>query len=158
MERAWKLQQRQKPGPKGNAQLLPQDALSAGWRYWIGLMAVSAVGLIVVMATQPIGEQGSGGLAGPVLVGVSVAWLVLLGTTVLILRSYCFRAVWDGRPVEPGSYLKGMYQVWGVLVMGVLLAVLGSVLMGTLMPGGLVVVASVLLLIFARPSGRALGV
>ena len=74
------------------------------------------------------------------------------------MRSYCFRASWDGRPVEPGSYLKGMYQVWGVLVLGGLLGLLGALLMGSLMPGGLVALLSLLGLIFARPDGRALGV
>ena len=144
---------------KGATRLMPEDALSAGWRYWVGLMVVSAGGLAVVLATQGgAGEGGSAGLAGPVLIGLAIVWLVLLGSAVLILRSYCFRALWDGRPVEPGSYLKGMYQVWGVLVTGCLLAVLGALLMGSLMPGGLVVMVAVLLLAFARPSGRALGV
>ncbi|MGB0768233.1 MAG: hypothetical protein ACPGYV_11035 [Phycisphaeraceae bacterium] len=147
---------------KGRAQLLPAEALRAGWRSWIGLLVVSGGALIAVLLTQPgvsAAEGSSGGrLAGSVLVGVSIAWLVLLGAAVLLLRSYCFRAVWDGRPVEAGSYLKGMYQVWGVLVVGALLGVLGAVLMGAVLPGGLVAMGAVLMLVFSRPSGRALGV
>lgn len=145
---------------KGHTDLLPSDALGAGWRAWIALLVIAAGGLVAVLATQPAsGESGSGsaGLAGPVLVGVALIWLVLLGGVVLILRSYCFRSLWDGRPVEPGSYLKGMYQVWGVLVVGSLLAVLGAVLMRSVMPGGLVALVALLLLIFSRPNGRALG-
>ena len=143
---------------KGRTELLPADALARGWRWWVGLMLVTAVGLVAVLALAG-SEPGSppAGLAGSVLVGLSLAWLVMLGGVVLVLRSYCFRALWDGRPVEPGSYLKGMYQVWGVVVVGGLLSVLGALLMGAALPGALVVLVSVLLLVFARPSGRALG-
>lgn len=150
---------------KGRVQLQPADAMKAGWRLWIALLVVAAGALIVVLATQPVSNAGQAGanpgaspLAGAVLVGVSIAWLVLLGAVVVLLRSYCFRAVWDDRPVEPGSYLKGMYQVWGVLALGGLLGVLGAVLMGSLMPGGFVAMAALLGLAFSRPDRRALGV
>ena len=120
-----------KTDSKGRVQLQPVDAIKAGWRSWITLLVIAAGALILVLATQPMvsagqsgGNPGASPLAGSVLVGVSISWLVLLGAVVLLLRSYCFRAVWDGRPVEPGSYLKGMYQVWGVLVFGGLLGVL----------------------------------
>ncbi|MFK7790765.1 MAG: hypothetical protein AB8C95_14885 [Phycisphaeraceae bacterium] len=146
---------------KGRIQLTPRDAIKAGWRSWIGLLAIAGGAMIVVLATQPMsgtGEAGGMSLAGSVLIGVSIAWLVLLGAVVLLLRSYCFRAVWDGRPVEPGSYLKGMYQVWGVFVLGGLLGLLGALLMGSMMPGVLVALVAVLALVFSRPDGRALGV
>lgn len=143
---------------KGRTQLTPADAIKAGWRSWIGLLVVASGGLIAVLATQPMAGDGGGSLAGAVVVGVSIAWLVLLGAVVLLLRSYCFRAVWDGRPVEPGSYLKGMYQVWGVLVVGGLLGTLGALIMGAMMPGVLVALVALLALVFSRPDGRALGV
>lgn len=153
---------------KGRVQLQAVDAIKAGWRSWIMLLVIAAGSLIVVLATQPMSiavqsdanpgaTPGASPFAGSVLVGVSITWLVLLGAVVLLLRSYCFRAVWDGRPVEPGSYLKGMYQVWGVLVLGGLLGMLGAVLMGSMMPGGLVALVALLALIFSRPDGRALG-
>jgi|GEM_PF-2171617 len=145
---------------KGRAQLLPSEAIKTGWRSWIMLLVVASGALIAVLATQPAvnsDQATDGSLAGSVLVGVSIVWLVLLGAVVLLLRSYCFRAVWDGRPIEPGSYLKGMYQVWGVLVVGALLGILGAVLMGSLLPGGLVALAALMALIFSRPDGRALG-
>ena len=145
---------------KGRMQLMPGDAIKAGWRAWIALLVVAAGALIVVLATQPMSNAGQSGgsLAGSVLVGVAIAWLVLMGAVVVLLRSYCFRAVWDGRPVEPGSYLKGMYQVWGVLLLGGLLGALGAVLMGVLMPGVLVALVALVALVFSRPDGRALGV
>ena len=137
---------------KGRTELLPKEALAGA-------------GLLIILGTQMGsdgvsggGSEAGSGLAGAVLVGLSVVWLVLLGAAVLILRSYCFRALWDSRPVEPGSYLKGMYQVWGVLVVGALLAVLGTLLMGSMLPGGLVALGAVVLLVFAKPDGRALGV
>lgn len=144
---------------KGRTDLLPAEALRAGWRSWISLLVISVGGLLAVLLTQPASASESGsGLAGQIVVGIALAWLVLLGAAVLVLRSYCFRAQWDGRPVEPGSYLKGMYQVWGVLASAALLGVLGGLLMGAFLPGGLVGVVGVMLLVFSRPSGRALGV
>ena len=146
---------------KGRTQLTPKEAIKAGWRSWIGLVVVAAGALILVVATQPVaGADVSdwGSLAGSVLVGIAIVWLVLLGAVVLLLRSYCFAAMWDGRAVEPGSYLKGMYQVWGVLVAGGSMAVLGAILMGSMMPGVLVGLASLSALVFSRPNGRALGV
>lgn len=143
---------------KGRTLLTPAEAIKAGWRSWIGLLVVASGALIAVLATQPMSGGGGGTLAGRVLVGVAIAWLVLLGAVVFLLRSYCFRAVWDGRPVEPGSYLKGMYQVWGVLVVGGMLGALGSLLMGAMMPGVLVALVALVALVFSRPDGRALGV
>lgn len=146
---------------KGRVQLQPSDAIKAGWRSWIGLVVVASGAMIAVLATQPMSgtaQAGGGSLAGLVLIGVAITWLVLLGAVVFLLRSYCFRAVWDGRPVEPGSYLKGMYQVWGVLVLGALLGLLGALLMGSMMPGVLVALVAILALVFSRPDSRALGV
>lgn len=142
---------------KGRVQLLPDEALSTAWRSWIAMVVICSAGLIAVLTTQPASSEVQG-VAGPVVLGLAVAWLVLLGAAVFILRSYCFRALWDGRPVEPGSYIKGMYQVWGVLVVGALLGTLGAVLMHAVLPGGLVVLVSLVLLVFVRPSGKALGV
>ena len=138
----------------------PVEAIRAGRRSWITLLVIASASLIVVLATQPVSNAGqsASGLAGGVVVGVAIAWLVLMGAVVLLLRSYCFRAVWDARPIEPGSYLKGMHQVWGVLVLGGLLGALGSLLMGALMPGGMVALGALLGLVFSRPDGRALGV
>jgi hypothetical protein len=149
---------------KGRTERLPAEALASGWRWWVAIVVIASAGLVLIVLTQPASGDTAPqagvspvGFAGSVLIGLSLAWLLLLGGVVLILRSYCFRALWDGRPVEPGSYLKGMYQVWGVLAVGALLAVLGAVLMESLMPGGLVVMGAILLLVFARPSARALG-
>ena len=105
-----------KTDSKGRVQLQPNEAIQSGWRSWTTLLAIAAAALIVVLATQPVSNaaQSGGSLAGWVVVGVAIAWLVLMGAVVLLLRSYCFRAAWDGRPIEPGSYLKGMYQVWGM--------------------------------------------
>ena len=63
---------------KGRAQLTPADALKAGWRSWIVLLLVSAGGLIAVLAFLPMSDAGGGSLAGVVVVGVAIAWLVLL--------------------------------------------------------------------------------
>lgn len=136
----------------------PAEAIKRGWRSWLSFLLIVLAGMALVLLTQPVSNADAmpSTLAGWLVVAAAIVWLVLMGAVVLLLRSYCFRAAWDARPVEPGSYLKGMYQVWGVLVFGGLLGILGSLLMGSLMPGGCVALVALLGLVFSRPDRRAL--
>jgi hypothetical protein len=159
--------------------MTPSEALAAARRSWSSSLAICVIGLVMVLgfilkrqaeleaegASAAAAEQARGagwsGLSGTlpgVMVGLAVAWLVLLGPVVVVLRSYCFRAAWDGRAVEAGSYLKGMNSVWGVLTIGAMLALVGAALGDAIMPGGLVALVATMLLGFAKPDGRALGV
>lgn len=163
-----------KPKP---APLSPREAFSAAQRSWASSLMITSVGLVVIMgillsqddASSAAGpatavaaeadESGSAMLVGNLLIGVAVAWLAILGPIVLVLRSYCFRepAVGGARPVEPGSYLKGMSSIWGVLTVGALLSLIGAAISGQVMPGGLVALVAVMLLGMVKPQRRALG-
>ena len=128
-------------------QLSPAEALAAAKRSWASSLVICGIGLIMIigilLTRQPaagdglalppgsraVADQGVAGLGlGGLMVGLAVVWLVILGPVVLVLRSYCFRAAWDGRAVEPGSYLKGMSSIWGVLTVGAMLALVASAL------------------------------
>jgi len=160
-----------KPKP---APLTPGDAYKAAQRSWASSLLIAAVGLVVIMgvllsrdstptsvppAVPGAHESGSSVFLGGLLVGVAVAWLAILGPIVLVLRSYCFRAPAGdgGRPVEPGSYLKGMSSIWGVLTVGAMLALIGAALSGAVMPGGLVALVAVMLLGLVKPDKQVLG-
>ncbi|MFI4859485.1 MAG: hypothetical protein ACIAXF_02265 [Phycisphaerales bacterium JB063] len=138
--------------------------LMAAWRSWLLCLVAPGVWLAYVLVNLPVraesgpeGPQSSFWGPGSGLILLAVAWLALAGAAAFILRSYCFRATWDGRPVEPESYLKGMGTIWAVLVVGAVIALVGSVRAGQWMPG--VVVAGVALagILITRPSKQALG-
>ncbi len=118
------------PAPLGDDErAAAKTMLAATWRSWgLCVLAPSAWLAYAVWRLPMSGaglQNGDSGVVGAVsgpgwgwLVGLAVVWLALAGPAVFALRSYCFRALWDGRAVEPQSYLKGMGTVWAVLVVG----------------------------------------
>ncbi|MEM1355540.1 MAG: hypothetical protein AAGC44_03915 [Planctomycetota bacterium] len=158
---------------KKPAPLSPDEAYSAARQSWASSLVIAGIGLVLIMgillkrdgwawaagaAGEPINDSSS--MVGGLMVGVAVAWLALLGPIVLVLRSYCFFRLPEergGRPVEPGSYLKGMASVWGVLTVGAMLALIGAAIEGQVMPGGLVALVAVMVLGMVQPNKRALG-
>ncbi len=157
------------PAPLGDDErAAAKTMLAATWRSWgLCVLAPSAWLAYAVWRLPMSGaglQNGDSGVVGAVsgpgwgwLVGLAVVWLALAGPAVFALRSYCFRALWDGRAVEPQSYLKGMGTVWAVLVVGAVLALMGAVLSGQWLPGVVVAGVAVGLVLVIRPNGRALG-
>lgn len=163
------------PRPDKPAPLTPREAYLAAQRSWSSSLAIAGVGLLVILflllsrdpstavtpqsAAAPADEAGSSSFLGGLLIGLAVAWLAILGPVVVVLRSYCFKdaVAGGGRPVEPGSYLKGMSSVWGVLTVGAMLALIGAALTGQVMPGGLVALVALMLLGMVKPNKRVLG-
>lgn len=141
-----------------SAQQHAKSSLMAAWRSWVLCVLAPGIWLVFVLVRLPVtAEAGSGSVAGGWLVGLAGAWLALAGPAMFAIRSYCFRAGWDGRPVEPDSYLKGMGSVWAVLVFGAVLALMGCVVSGQWMPGIVVAGLAIGLILLVRPDGRALG-
>ena len=158
-----------------NAPMTAQSTLMASWRSWALCVAAPGAWLGYVLYKLPSpgsageGAQGlqnaadgvsgavSAGSTGGWLIVAGVVWLALMGPAIFILRSYCFRAAWDGRPVEPESYLKGMASIWAVLVVGAVLALLGAILAGQWLPGVAVAGLAIGGVVLARPSGKAMG-
>lgn len=145
-----------------NSQNHAKTALMASWRSWVLCVLAPGIWLVFVLVRLPVTAEGGvssggGSAAGVWLVGLAGVWLALAGPAVFVVRSYCFRAGWDGRPVEPDSYLKGMGSVWAVLVFGAVLALMGCVVSGQWMPGIVVAGLAIGLILMVRPDGRALG-
>jgi len=159
-----------------------QGVLAAAWRSWALCVAAPGAWLGYVLYTLPAPGQaatagaenasgaaseavltasgtlsGAGGGVGGWLVVLGGVWLALMGPAIFVLRSYCFRAAWDGRAVEPESYLKGMASIWAVLVVGAVLALLGALLAGQWLPGVAVAGVAIGGVVLARPSGKAMG-
>ncbi|MEM9415732.1 MAG: hypothetical protein AAGA29_09685 [Planctomycetota bacterium] len=127
-------------------------------------MAAPGVWLVYVLVNLPAkaeiaahGPESAFFASGNTLAVVAIAWLALAGPTAFILRSYCFRALWDGRPVEPDSYLKGMGTIWAVLVVGAVIALIGSIRAGQWLPGLVIAGVSIAGILITRPNKQALG-
>lgn len=148
-----------------NAKQPPDEvgqAMVAAWRAWALGLIVPGLWLVYVLGKMPRGQAaGAGGLIpgaglGRALLVGSVVWLVLAGPAIFVLRSYCFRATWDGRAVLPASYLRGMGSIWAVLAVGAGLALAGAVFTRQPMPASAVAGAAMLLIAITPPSRRAM--
>ena len=140
-----------------SAQNTARSMLKMSWRTWGMGVFVSAVWGVYAWVRLPAIGAAQEPAGWGWLVGLAVVWLAVAGPVVFVLRSYCFRALWDGRVVEPRSYLKGMGSVWSVLLVGAVLALLGTVLSGQWLPGVVVAGVAVGLILLIRPDRRALG-
>ncbi len=136
--------------------LTPQRAISRAWILWgVGLLIPMVFSFVVVLAVLS-GVGNDSDRTASVWFVISGIWLGLSVPLAFWLRSYCFKSYWQGRVVEPRSYIKGMVWIWGSLVLGALLALLGVLLSGQLMPGLLVAGLALMLYLPFWPSGRAM--
>ena len=136
--------------------MTPQRAITRAWILWgVGLLIPMAVSFLVVFAVLSGAGNGSDRTASIFFV-ISGVWLGISVPLAFWLRSYCFKSYWQGRVVEPRSYVKGMAWVWASLVLAGLLALLGVLISGQLMPGLLVAGLALMLYLPFWPSGRAM--
>ncbi|XAM01338.1 hypothetical protein OT109_08075 [Phycisphaeraceae bacterium D3-23] len=152
------------PDSQKSTQEHAKTMLMAAWRSW--LLCVAAPGIWLVYVVVKLPPKAENLIAGPEssifgpgngMAFLAVAWLALAGPAAFVLRSYCFRATWDGRSVDPDSYLKGMGTIWAVLVVGAVLALFGCVLAGQWLPGLAVAGVAVAGVLVTRPNKQALG-
>jgi len=143
------------PSPGGGDTATAADARRA-LAVWCGLLVLSvAVSVLVVVAARHRGEAAMG-VAGWLVFGWAVAWLLLGVPAALVLRSHCFRLPWQGLKVEADSYLRGMLTVWGALVIGWMLSLLAVAVSGAVLPGLLPAGLAAMLLALTPPSGSAM--
>jgi len=122
---------------------------------WMLVMPLVAFG-VVVGTLRPSAAGGVSALGLGLLV-LSLLWLVLGVPAAIVLRSHCFRAAWRGKPVDAVSYTRGLLTVWVALELVAILSLASCVASEALLPGVLPGALAVLLLGFARPSARAMG-
>jgi hypothetical protein len=138
------------------APLTANDALKWAWLWWLVLLLVPFVvflGVLVVI-------YNSAGTPRPGVANaffmIALLWLAVTVPLSFALRSYCFRAYWEGRPVEPRSYLRGMVTVWLSMEIGGLLSLMGCWLSHSLMPCLLPAAVAFMLFTPFWPSGNAM--
>lgn len=141
---------------QGGEELGPTAALRLAWIWWIVLLLIPFfyfMATIWVLAAEVGGPRPTVGLT---FFWLSLAWLLVAMPTSFMLRNYCFRGYWEGRPVEPRSYLKGMVTIWVAAEVGGLLAITGVLLSGQLLPCLLPAAVAFMLFTPFWPSGGAM--
>jgi hypothetical protein len=148
------------PPSQTNAQepgeLTPTMALRSAWLWWVVLLLVPFVVFLWVVLSLLVSEAAPNETLANTFFILSLAWLGVTVPLAFALRSYCFKAYWEGQPVEPHSYLRGMVTVWLSMEIGGLLALVGCWLSGTLMPCLLPAAVAFMLFTPFWPSGNAM--
>ena len=130
-------------------------ALRQAWLWWLLFLLAPFVLFLGALLVIGASEREPSPTLGNTFFMVSLLWLITVPGA-FALRSYCFRAYFEGRPVEPRSYLRGMVTVWLSMEIGGLLALIGCLVSNTLMP--CLLPAAVYFVLFTPfwPSGHAM--
>ena len=136
--------------------LSAQQALKVAWYGYLVLLALPFLYcLFVAWSLMGVAHRhGDTILDGWFL--ASVAYIVLVVPASFFVRSRFFREYWEGKPVQPMAYLKGMYIVWIALEIGGLLSLTGCLISRSLAPGLMPAVAAFMMFVSLWPSGRAM--
>jgi len=141
--------------PGETPPLTPDEALRRAWLWWVALLLIPFFVFLGVLLTLDAERPTNAGLAN-VFTMLSLVWILVTFPGAFALRSYCFRAFWEGRPVESRSYLRGMLTVWGAMEIGGLLALVGCLVSNQLMPCLLPAAAAFVFFTPFWPSGSAM--
>lgn len=138
-------------------ELTPGQALRQAWLWWFVLLVVPFLVFMGVLWTRTLGVAPTPRpMLADVFFVVSLVWMLLTVPGAFLLRNYCFRSYWEGRTVEPRSYVRGMLTIWLATEIGGLLALLGCAISGTWMPCLLPAALAFMLFTPFWPTGRAM--
>ena len=112
----------------------PQAAHRWAWRIWLSLPVVPCLlTILVILRVATTAAPGEEALAR-IWSLVTLACLAVAVPAAFFWRSRLFRAYAAGRTVPPRTYLLGMAAVWGAIATVELVASLGCLISGRLMP------------------------
>ncbi|MEX0652894.1 MAG: hypothetical protein WD534_00280 [Phycisphaeraceae bacterium] len=135
-------------------------ALRLAWIWWTVFLLTPAALFVIAMwwLVFAVGEEGAAEhrLLGDVFFIASCIWLLVVTPAAFLLRYHLFKSYYEGRPVDPASYLKGMLTIWLAPEIGGIIALLGVLLSGSLLPGLLPAAVAFMLFTPFWPSGQAM--
>jgi hypothetical protein len=136
--------------------LTPGQALKIAWACWMGLLAVPALVFLAVMWRLLDDDlTGDVALAQKWFI-FTMVYLAIMVPLAFFMRSRDFRDYYQGKVVSPGAYLRGMLTVWLACEIGGLIALIGCLVTGTLLPNLLPALVAFILFTPFWPSGRAM--
>lgn len=138
------------------SQLTCGQALRIAWLCWLGMLSLPALVMLGVMWRLLDDESiGDPNLAHKWFM-FSMCYLAVMVPAAFFMRSRDFRCYWEGKVVSPASYLRGMLTIWLACEIGGLIALLGCMFTGTLLPNLLPAMVAFILFTPFWPSGRAM--
>src|SRR5436309_824604 len=137
-------------------QLTPGQALRIAWICWLALLALPALVFLAVMWRLLDDDMaGDAALAQHWFI-FTMVYLAIAVPAAFFMRSRDFHHYYKGHVVAPGAYLRGMLTVWVACEIGGLIALLGCIVTGTLLPNLLPALVAFILFTPFWPSGRAM--
>jgi hypothetical protein len=137
-------------------ELTPRTALRYAWYVWMVLLAIPF--LVFLYVAWQVGDQRrpidraftNGWFLG------SVAYMLIAPTIAFFVRSRYFQGYWSGECVSPRNYLIGMCVLWGALVLGGVLSLIGCLGSRSLLPCMFPAMVAFAMFVIHWPSGRAM--
>ncbi|HEY7087290.1 MAG TPA: hypothetical protein VH518_04325 [Tepidisphaeraceae bacterium] len=142
---------------KQSRPLAADSALHIAWLIWLILLAVPFVVFIVTIWSQMDSEDSAGNktLARSWFL-VSMIYMMVGVPAAFFWRGRIFHGYLAGKLVAPRDYLLGMCTIWGAIEVGGLIALLGCIVTGTLLPNLLPALLAFMLFTPLWPNGHSM--
>jgi hypothetical protein len=134
-------------------------ALSIAWWTWCALLALPCVLFLAVVWTLMDLESTTTAAdqhLSHVWFIVVMAYMAIGVPAAFFWRSRMFRGYWAGDIVSPKDYLMGMVTIWIALEIGGVMALLGCIVSGTLLPNLLPALLAFMLFTPLWPNGHSM--
>lgn len=130
--------------------------MALAWAWWAGLLVVLGLLVWALFAARADGARPVRDGVAYGFFGLSLAWLVIGVPGAMVLRGHCLWAAWQGRGVDPASYLRGMKTIWLSIAVVWVLSWVGCLVGGRLQPGVLPLVIGLLVYLSMLPQRQAM--
>lgn len=144
--------------PAGSVKSMSVDlALQIAWWMYLALLAFPFIAFLSVV-WQLMDNEGAGdthSLAEKWFI-FSMIYMAVGVPAAFFWRSRVFKGYWSGQIVSPRNYLVGMLTIWLALEVGGLVALVGCLVSGTLLPNLLPALLAFMLFTPLWPNGHAM--
>lgn len=151
------------PPLTGQALYDADSALSTAWRVWFAYLLVPFAFFMAViwklasvnLANTQSMQQASTHSSQYWFIATMV-YMALAIPGAFFWRSRLFAGYWKGQHVHPKEYLVGMISIWTAIEVGGILALIGCIATGTLLPNLLPAMLAFMLFTPLWPNGHAM--
>lgn len=140
-----------------SSQLSVDTAMHIASWTWLGLLSLPFILFLAVVwhLMELEGTAGNTELASNWFIGTMI-YLAVGIPAAFYIRSLLFKGYLQGQLVSPKNYLIGMILIWGTLEIGGLLALVGCLMSGKLLPSLVPGLVAFMLFTPLWPNGHAM--
>lgn len=137
-------------------ELTPRQALRYAWYIWMVLAAIPFLLFLYVSWHVTQHAQAVDRTFGNVWFISAIGYMIVAPPAAFFIRSRFFKGYWAGECVSPRNYLIGMSILWGTLVLGGVLSLIGCIPTSSLLPCMFPALVAFALFVIHWPNGRAM--